>query len=397
MTTMNGAAVAAVPDIAAWSADVYAARGVAPPDPVLGPVLARGSIALLTGPRGVGKSWLALAMAHAAARGGTLAGWRARKPHRVVYIDAAGSEAVLHARLAALAPVHPPTLVLVPGDAQTQGLPDLASEAGREALDRFVVDADLVVLDGIAALVQAGRGVGARWSALADWLRSLRRRGIAVLLVEAGEPRAIAALADTVLRLERPADPAAEPGLRFTVRVAASRALAEGSCRAFELHMALRDGGAVWTRRDDFDRRALAAWRLHRRDLSSREIAKTLGVSPATAWRLVRHGKAMPEHLRDRAELPELEAERRREAAHKRAEVRRKAERLAGSWPRCRRRRPRRGQTLIPRLPPQAGEGARATSPQNPLPLAGEGRVRVAPPPRWWKRRAHKLQTPLKQ
>ena len=96
------------------------------------------------------------------------------------------------------------------------------------------------MLDGIATVVQAGRGVGSRWAALADWLRSLRRRGVAVLLVEASEPRAIAALADTVLRLERPADATAEPGLRLTVRVAAARALAEDMDRSFGLHMALR-------------------------------------------------------------------------------------------------------------------------------------------------------------
>ncbi len=327
---MNGAASAAVPEIAAWSADVFAQRAGTSTHPVLAPVLARSAITLLTGPRGVGKSWLALSMAHAAARGGALAGWRARKPCRTVYVDAASGEALLQGRLAALAPHQlPPSLVIVPGDAQAQGLPDVAGAAGREALDRLTTDADLVVLDGLASLVQTGRGVGARWSALADWLRSLRRRGTSVLLVETSEPRAIAALADTVLRLERPADMSANDGLRFTVRVAASRALAGESCRGFELHLALRADGAVWTRRDEFDHRALAAWRLHKRDYPTREIARRLGVSPATAWRLVERGKATPAHLRDRAELPELEAERRWQVARKRAEARRKAERLA--------------------------------------------------------------------
>ncbi len=327
--TMNGAAPAAVPEVAAWSADVFVGRDRPAARPVLEPLLARGAITLLTGPRGIGKSWLALSMAHAAARGGTLAGWRAREAQRVVYLDAASGEALLQARLAALAPAQPRGLVLAPGDAQIHGLPDVASESGRAALDRLVAGADLVVLDGIAALVQAGRGVGARWAALAHWLRALRRRGLAVLLVETSEPRAIAALADTVLRLERPADASPGEGVRFTLRVAASRALAGEACRCFGLHLALREGGAAWTRRDEFDHQALAAWRLHERDFSTREIARKLGVSPATAWRLVRHGKAMPPHLRDREELPELEAERRRKSQQERAEARRKAERRA--------------------------------------------------------------------
>jgi KaiC/GvpD/RAD55 family RecA-like ATPase len=323
--TMNGAAIAVVPEIAAWSADVFVERNGPVARPVLAPLLARGCITLVTGPRGVGKSWLALAMAHAAARGGTLAGWRARQSHRAVYLDAAGSEALLRERLTSLSGGAPsPHLIVVSGDAQMHGLPDLSHEAGRAALDRLVVGADLVVVDGIATLVQAGRGVGARWAALADWLRALRRRGVAVLLVEASEPRAITALADTVLRLERPADATAEPGLRMTVRIAAARAPVADMDRTFGLHMALRESGAVWTRQDAIDHRALAAWRLWERDYSTRDIARMLGVSPATAWRLVERGEKLPAHVRDREELPELEEERRAQAVRERGTRRRR-------------------------------------------------------------------------
>src|SRR5690349_15478799 len=173
--------------VAAWSADVYAKRAIAPAETLFGP-LALGCVTLLCGPRGVGKSWLALALAHAAARGGTLGPWRARRSHRAVFIDAAGSEAVLHTRLRALGPKPPPSLVIVPGDAQGGGLPDLALEDGRSAIDELVADTDLVVVDGVAALVRKGRGVGTRWAALEDWLRSLRRRHVAVLLVDAKAP-----------------------------------------------------------------------------------------------------------------------------------------------------------------------------------------------------------------
>ena len=56
-----------------------------------------------------------------------MAGWRAPKAQRVVYVDAGSGEALLQERLTALAPeTQPPTLVLVPGDAQVAGLPDVA-------------------------------------------------------------------------------------------------------------------------------------------------------------------------------------------------------------------------------------------------------------------------------
>ncbi len=185
--------------VAAWSADVYVQRDVKHAEPLLGP-LAKGCVTLLTGPRGVGKSWLALALAHTAARGGTLASWRAKKKQRVVFVDVSGSEAVLHERLLALGPDKPPpSLVMVPGDAQSGGLPDLATESGRRGLDAIVTDADLVVIDGLSALVRKGRGVGQRWAALEDWLRSLRRRHTAVLLVDVKTPAAMTDVPDSVL------------------------------------------------------------------------------------------------------------------------------------------------------------------------------------------------------
>jgi KaiC/GvpD/RAD55 family RecA-like ATPase len=289
--------------IAAWSADVYAKRDVKPVEPLLGS-LTRGCVTLLCGPRGAGKSWLALGLAHAAARGGTLGPWRARRKHRVVFIDAAGSEAVLRTRLAALG-ASPPSLVIVPGDAQPSGL-DLSVESVRTALDELVTDADLVVIDGLSALVRKGRGVGGRWASLEGWLRSLRRRHAAVLLVDAKAPALLADLADTVLKVEPPADGVADADLRLQGRLQSTRAKSAEAC--FELRLTLRQDGAVWRYIDDVDHRAILAYRLDRQDYSSREIAKRLGVSPATAWRLIGRGERMPAHLRDGVELEVPEA-----------------------------------------------------------------------------------------
>jgi putative DNA primase/helicase len=287
--------------LAAWSADVYL-RAHGPRErqgAVLGP-LARGCITLLTGPRGVGKSWLALSLAHAAARGGALGPWRARKGHRVVFLDAAGAEAVLRARLRALGS-PPPQLIVVPVDAQASP-PDLALESDREALDRLVTDADLVVIDGLSALVRTGRGVGTRWAAVAAWLRGLRRRGVAVLLVDGAEPKALPLLADTVLRAEPPADGVREGDLRLQVRLLAARPHPAASQR-FALTLTLRREGAVWRHVYDVDHRAIMAYRLDRADYSSRKIAKLLAVSPATAWRLVSRGERLPKHIRDGVDL----------------------------------------------------------------------------------------------
>jgi len=321
------------PALCAWSADRFAALAAAakppPSQPVLAPVLARGAITLVTGPRGVGKSWLALAMAHAAARGGAVLGWSAPAACRVAYLDVCGGQGLLAERLAAIAGKRPPPrLVLVPGDAQAHGLPDLDVESGIAALDDIAVDADLVVLDGVSALVRGGRGLAARWQALAVWLRGLRRRGLAVLLVDAVEPRALLALADTVLRLDRPLDWTEEEGARFTLRIAAARGLTGKTCRRFEARLAVRRGRAAWTKIAAGDDRAILAWRMSEEGYTSREIAQKLEVSPASAWRLIERGAALDPALRDNAEIrAAVREERRREAA-----ALREADRKAREW-----------------------------------------------------------------
>src|SRR5688572_29610010 len=76
---------------------------LAPPEPALLGPLAPGTITLIRGLRGAGKSWLALAMAHAVASDAGLLGWRAR-PAPVVHVEAAMGRAAVGARLRALRP-----------------------------------------------------------------------------------------------------------------------------------------------------------------------------------------------------------------------------------------------------------------------------------------------------
>ena len=284
----------------AWSAEMFAKRELHSTAPILSPVLARGSITLVSGPRGTGKSWLALSMAHVAASGGALLGWTAPAPCRVVYLDVCGSQALLRERLAAITGGSPsPNLAVVPGDAQAHGLPDPGSETGIAALDALATDADLVVLDGVTALVRGGRGIAARWQALALWLRGLRRRGLSVLLVDRGEPRPLLGLADTVLSLARPLDFLPDEGARFQVHTSAARGLTGLQVRRFEARLSTRDGTAAWVKIDALDEEAILAWRLHQQGFSTREIARRFKISNATGWRLVERGKAINPALRD--------------------------------------------------------------------------------------------------
>src|SRR5436309_2177083 len=54
---------------------------------LLDPILSAGSIGLVHGPAGIGKSFLALGIAWAVASGGSVLGWRAPRPQKVLYLE----------------------------------------------------------------------------------------------------------------------------------------------------------------------------------------------------------------------------------------------------------------------------------------------------------------------
>src|SRR5881394_4270692 len=83
-----------------------------PASPILAPILTSKSLALLHGPRGLGKTFLALAIARAVAAGESVLGWRSPRPHRVTYVDGEMAAADIRQRLARLGPL-PPTLELI--------------------------------------------------------------------------------------------------------------------------------------------------------------------------------------------------------------------------------------------------------------------------------------------
>ena len=54
---------------------------------MLSPWLPDKGLAMIFAPRGVGKTWIALSIAHAIAGGGAFLRWQATTPRRVLYID----------------------------------------------------------------------------------------------------------------------------------------------------------------------------------------------------------------------------------------------------------------------------------------------------------------------
>jgi len=385
----RGAALAA--DLRLLDASDLLALDLPPREPVIGP-LVRGSVTLLRGKPGLGKSWLALSLAYAAAAGGSTCGWDAPRPARVLFVDAQMPLTLLQARLAAIAgfggglggrpsrrdvatgalapgdddgkggaggkakarrkkaappqdevivdgpqqrryvvinpPVWPPaspapaasaappaprvpsTLRLLAAEAQALPMPDLGAETGRAAFMRLLFEPpsegggeakpafDLVVLDGLSALLRSARGRNDPAREFAEFLSSLRRAGLCMLLVDRARPRRRISppyedMLDAVIAVKRPPGLGEGGGVHMALTLT-GRAFAEAEQGELRLVLTPEAGAAPgWRRVARLDAAVLAAWRLEQRGLSCRAIGRELEVSAATAWRLVRRAEAL--------------------------------------------------------------------------------------------------------
>ena len=155
--------------------------------------------------------------------------WTAPCPARVLYVDGEMPLAALQERLDCIVngagvEANPDYFQILPADYfEAGGLPNLATRAGQVAIDHLLNGVSLLVIDNLSTLASIGRDNDAEsWGPVQDWLLSLRRLGISVLLVhhagKGGQQRGTSRredVLDTVIALRRPSDYLPSEGARF--------------------------------------------------------------------------------------------------------------------------------------------------------------------------------------
>lgn len=258
---------------------------------VLAPLLASNGSALVYGPSGVGKTFFALGIAWAAASGGSFLGWRAGRPHRVLYVDGELGAADMRERLA-LFGRPPPGLELALPDLTDGPILDLAEKAGPSRLMRGWNGPELVVLDSLSSLAGLRSGDAERWDRLQRFLMHQRKVNRAMLLVHhankegalRGTSRRQDAL-DTVIALRRPKDWRPADGARFEIHFEKARRLRGDAVEPILAQLSTEPRGpARWrwgnATTDTFTRAVI----LLKQGLKADAMGRALGISRSTAF-----------------------------------------------------------------------------------------------------------------
>jgi len=270
-----------------------------PPQPfILEPVLAPGTLGLIYGPPGVGKSFLALGLAWAAAGGGSLLGWKAARPHKVLYLDGEMRRGAVARRLRLFGP-PPRSLQMWLATEDGGSLLDLGTENGIVRLMSSWEHADLVVVDSLSSLAGTTRDNPERWSDMRRFLAFQQSVGRAVVLVHHanrdGAMRGISRRADTmdlIMALRRPRDWQPSDGARFELRLEKAR----DQTGAAPIEAQLRtgpDGLAQWHWHRGGSADLRRAVPLLQQGMSAEAVAKAIGVSPRKAYRLKRQAREL--------------------------------------------------------------------------------------------------------
>lgn len=271
---------------------------IPPRQMLLDPILPERGLAMFYAPRGMGKTFLALSIAHAVASGGSILRWHGPMPRQVLYIDGEMPLVALQERLRAIVgpdqQAAPETFRLLAADHHDGGLPNLAMPDGQRAIEPLLDGVELVVLDNLSTLTSVDRDNDAEsWTSMQHWLLGLRRRGTSVLFVhhagKGGQQRGTSRredVLDTVIALRKPKNYRAADGARFEVHYEKARGLFGEDAAPFEARLEMTAGRAHWSEAAlvDADEEQVAELLKQRKSL--REIARQTGMSKSKAARL---------------------------------------------------------------------------------------------------------------
>ncbi|MGD9153789.1 MAG: AAA family ATPase [Gammaproteobacteria bacterium] len=228
---------------------------------ILKPWLPTQGLAMIYAPRGIGKTHVALEIAYVVASGGSFLNWQTPKPRGVLYLDGEMPAKVMQERLKAIESSHENKLVatfnILTPDLQEAGMPDLSTPSGQVAIEPFLKNAELIIIDNISTLCRYGKeNESESWLPIQDWALRMRASGRSVLFIhhagKTGNQRGTSKredVLDTVISLVRPDNYDPTQGAVFHVNFEKARNLYGDDIASFEAQLITSEDKQEWTRK----------------------------------------------------------------------------------------------------------------------------------------------------
>lgn len=278
---------------------------------LLYPLIPQNGLSLLYAERGAGKTFMAMAIAIAAASGFDFLNFKADKPRRVLYIDGEMDAREMQDRLNLLIAgfesegktvIRENINLFLSGLQDNATMPDLATPIGQRQVELYAKNADLIIVDNIFSLYTAGRENDAdSWVKYNEWSRKMRAMGKSILwLHHTGKdktrgPRgssAIEAILNTSIALEVSSNHKANDGAEVVAEYHKSRGVSGDDVRPFAAKLvSVRDNDnqiialkwATMETPQDAERNEITE--LHAAGKTIAEISEETGIKKSTVHR----------------------------------------------------------------------------------------------------------------
>jgi len=217
-------------------------------EPILGEWFKQGDLGFIFGPRGLGKTWLAMHIGRKCAEGGNVADWSVRKPRRVLYVDGEMALDSIRERDMALSTEQTDEMSYLQHEALFHGegkVLNLTDPFVQAALLHYCQQdkIELLILDNLSCLFTGMKENDAdAWEQVLPWLLNLRRNRIAVVFIahagRNGFMRGTSRREDAafwIIQLTEAKDAGEIPnGAKFVARFAKNRNATESHCPPLE-------------------------------------------------------------------------------------------------------------------------------------------------------------------
>lgn len=273
-----------------------------PKELIMSPWLPLRGIAMVYAPRGIGKTFFALEVACAVAKGKSFLTWATGKSRKVLYIDGEMGATELQPRLQKIAGengLENGLIEFITPDFQEGASPDLSDPEWHTHLKTFCDKAELIIVDNISTLCRTGNENDAEsWQVVQEWAIRLKSAGKTILFIhhagKSGEQRGTSKredVMDTVISLRHPDDYSPKEGARFIVDFKKARGFSGDEAESFIAQLEEKNNKFQWHIEDLEDSLFQKVISFNKAGMSQKDIAEELSVNKSTVSKYISRAK----------------------------------------------------------------------------------------------------------